>query len=53
MKAAGIKRRIRLHDLRYTYASSLIRAGVDVLRVSRLLGHASPDIRLRVYRHQY
>lgn len=49
---AGISRTIRLHDLRHTYASSLIRAGIDVLRVSRLLGHASPDIALRVYGHR-
>jgi hypothetical protein len=34
------------------YASSLIRAGVDVLRVSRLLVHASPDITLRLYGHR-
>jgi len=48
---AGITRLIRLHDLRHTYASSLIRAGVDILRVARMLGHASPDITLRVYGH--
>jgi integrase len=49
--SAGITRTITLHDLRHTYASSLIRAGIDVLRVARLLGHASADITLRVYGH--
>jgi integrase len=48
---AKIARNITLHDLRHTYASSLIRAGIDVLRVARMLGHASPDITLRVYGH--
>lgn len=30
---------IRFHDLRHCYATSLVRKGVDLYRVSRLLGH--------------
>ena len=47
---AGL-RKIRFHDLRHTFASLLIANCEDVVRVSRLLGHASPAITLRVYSH--
>ena len=44
--------RVRFHDLRHTYASHLIiDVGLDVVQVSRILGHASPDTTLRVYTH--
>ena len=43
------KRRPTLHDLRDTFASALIEAGLDVLQVSKQLGHADPAITLRVY----
>jgi integrase len=49
LKAAGITRNIGLHDCRHTFCSTLLSAGVDVLRVSRLMGHASADITLKVY----
>ena len=45
--------KVTLHALRHTHASSLIAAGVDVLTISRRLGHASPTITLGVYRHLY
>lgn len=41
----------RAHDLRHTYCSLLHAAGVDVLTAQRLMGHASPDITLRIYTH--
>jgi integrase len=50
-RAAG--RSINLHSLRHHHASNLIAAGVDVLAVSRRLGHASPTITLAVYGHLY
>ena len=34
---------IRLHSLRYTFATNLVSAGVDICTASRLLGHS--DIR--------
>ena len=41
----------RLHDLRHFYASGLIRAGCDVVTVSRALGHSSAAITLTTYSH--
>jgi integrase len=42
---------VTLHSLRHTHASMLISAGVDVLTVSRRLGHGSPKVTLEVYGH--
>jgi integrase len=42
-----------LHSLRHTHASQLIAAGMDVVSVSRRLGHASPTITLGIYAHLY
>jgi integrase len=51
MAEAGIA--VSLHSLRHTHASSLIAAGVDVLTISRRLGHASPTITLGIYGHLF
>ena len=48
VRAAGIQR-VTPHDLRHTCASLAISAGVNVLVVSRMLGHAKPSITLDVY----
>jgi integrase len=44
---------ITLHGLRHTHASQLIEAGVDIVTISKRLGHASPDVTLRVYAHMF
>ena len=41
----------RLHDLRHTHATMLLRAGVHPKVVSERLGHASIAITLDVYSH--
>ena len=51
--AGAVGRPINLHSLRHHHASNLIAAGVDILTVSRRLGHASPTITLGVYGHLY
>ena len=42
-----------LHGLRHTHVSQLIAAGLDVLTISRRIGHASPAITLGVYGHMF
>jgi len=46
---AGIKH-FNFHDLRHTYASHLVMAGVDLTTVSRLMGHKNLTMTLR-YSH--
>jgi len=43
--------RIRLHDLRHSNATALIRAGVNPKVVSERLGHADVSITLNTYTH--
>jgi integrase len=45
--------RVTWHALRHTHASQLIAAGVDVVTISKRLGHASADFTLRVYSHLF
>lgn len=42
-----------LHGLRHTHVSQLIAAGLDVLTISRRIGHASAAITLGVYGHMF
>jgi integrase len=51
IKALGID--CSLHSLRHTHVSQLIAAGLDVLTISRRIGHASPAITLNVYGHMF
>jgi integrase len=46
--------RLRFHDLRHTFASHLIvDLALDVVQVSRILGHASPATTLDIYAHLF
>jgi integrase len=55
--AAGLNQddsRLRLHDLRHTFASHLIiDVGLDVVQVSRILGHSSVSTTLDIYAHLF
>jgi integrase len=44
---------VMFHALRHSHASALISAGVDIVTVSRRLGHGSPAITLTVYAHLF
>jgi integrase len=43
--------RLRIHDLRHTFATLLIERGVPIKVVSELLGHSSIAITLQIYGH--
>ncbi len=45
--------RLSLHSLRHGYASMLIGSGLDVVFMSRQLGHANPGVSLKVYAHLF
>ena len=47
---AGL-RPIRLHDLRHSYATAALAAGVPVKVVSQRIGHADITVTLKVYAH--
>ena len=45
--------KVSLHALRHSHASALIASGLDVLTVSRRLGHGSPVVTLNTYSHLF
>ncbi len=45
--------KVTFHSLRHSHASALIAAGIDVVTVSRRLGHASPALTLSTYSHLF
>ena len=44
LQASGIKPPFRLYDLRHTYGTRAVEAGIDVFSVAKLMGHA--DLRI-------
>jgi len=45
--------KVGFHALRHTHASALIAAGLDVVKVSKRLGHSNPVVTLRIYAHLF
>jgi integrase len=45
--------RVMFHALRHSHVSALIAAGLDVVTVSQRIGHASPEVTLKVYAHRF
>lgn len=48
---AKVRPVVRFHELRHTYASHLAQASIDLLTISKLLGHADIRITSRHYAH--
>ena len=55
VRRSGVRRdgRLSLHSLRHGYSSLLIASGLDVVFVSRQLGHANPSVTPGVYAHLF
>jgi integrase len=51
VQLAGIQK-LRFHDTRHTFATRLIRAGVDIIMVQKLLGHSKITMTER-YAHSF
>jgi Site-specific recombinase XerD len=50
IKAANLHR-IRLHDFRHSHATNLINNGMNIVAVSKRLGHTDINMTLKVYTH--
>ena len=50
VKKLGLKN-IRLHDFRHSHASLLINEGINIVAISKRLGHESIKITLDTYSH--
>ena len=48
---AGIEKRVHPHGLRHTFADELRRSGLDVVTISKLLGHSSIAVTSRYLDH--
>lgn len=48
-----LKRDLTIHDLRHSHASLLINNGVEILAISKRLGHTNPTMTLNIYSHLY
>jgi integrase len=44
---------ITFHALRHTHASQLIDQGIDIVAVSKRLGHSKPNVTLSTYAHLF
>jgi integrase len=45
--------KVTFHSLRHTHVSQLIAKGMDIMTISRRIGHSSPVVTLGVYGHLF
>jgi integrase len=48
---AGVAKKLRLHDLRHTFAGLFLASGGDIFKLSKILGHSNVAITQQVYAH--
>lgn len=51
VERAGLPNKLRLHDLRHTFAGLFLASGGDIFKLSKILGHSSVAITQQVYAH--
>jgi integrase len=51
LKAAGIERHVRFHDLRHTFATLLVMSGTSVQLIANQLGHSGTRVAEKNYAH--
>jgi site-specific recombinase XerD len=51
--AAGLPKDLRMHDMRHTAASLMIREGASIKAIQKMLGHKSGMVTLDRYGHLY
>ena len=44
---------IRIHDLRHTFVSMCVAAGIDAARLAKLIGHSDPNFTYETYAHVF
>jgi integrase len=49
--AKPIPRHVRFHDLRHTTATSLLKEGVSLATVQKVLRHSDPELTSQIYGH--
>ena len=47
-----VGRNVHAHSLRHTYASFLIAKRIELLSISKILGHENLNVTIEVYAHQ-
>lgn len=52
IKKSGVKK-IKIHDFRHSHASYLIANGMNIVAVSKRLGHSDVNMTLKVYTHLF
>lgn len=50
-KRARVTRRLRMYDIRHAFITTLLEKGADLKSVSEIVGHASPDMTIKIYQH--
>ncbi len=50
-RRARVTRRLRMYDIRHAFITALLEKGADLRSVSEIVGHASPDMTMKVYQH--